>query len=59
MRRVFGNDLDMIRIYTSGPLMDASHTARTEEIKFSGNKQEEEIDFSQLLNKEISALSRI
>lgn len=59
MRRVFGNDfeLDAIRIYKSGRLMDTKQPEQPEVIKFSGDKKEEEMDFSQLLNKEISALS--
>lgn len=57
MRRVFENDLNLIRIYRSNQMMDATHSVLSVDNRVSRKKQEEELDFFQMLNKEIRALS--
>lgn len=57
MRRVFENDLNLIRIYRSSQMMDATHSVLSVDNRVSRKKQEEELDFFQMLNKEIRALS--
>lgn len=57
MRRVFGNELDLIRIYGSRQLMDIYHPAEQTKVKVLVEQNGEELDFSQMLKKEIEVLA--
>ncbi len=56
MRRVFENDVDLIRIYCSTHLMNSNQPVRQNEVKET-KMEESEGDFSRMLEQEIRALS--